>query len=146
MAAKLHLPSQDTLVRSKCVPTRIEPGVFADPVKKPFGLHRNRSWPISPSCPRFLPFKSALQPAAFVGSELQPVRFPSGACIHPPTERIRKGPSTQVIHGIRKVAKPSPMLLAPVSNSTCLAESPLSRICNRPHPLSTMLPPGADAR
>ena len=32
-----------TSVRSKCVPTRIDPGVFAEPVKKPLGLHKNRS-------------------------------------------------------------------------------------------------------
>src|SRR5689334_4569272 len=37
---------QSTSLRSKCVPNRIEPGVVADPVSQPLGLHRYRSCPI----------------------------------------------------------------------------------------------------
>src|SRR5262249_15107344 len=39
-----------------------------------------------------------------------------------------------------KVAKPSPMLLAPVSNRVWRAELPLSWIWSRPQLLATMLP------
>src|SRR6516225_1298403 len=40
-------PVQLTLIcaRSKCVPTKIEPGVVDEPVKNPFGLHIYRSSP-----------------------------------------------------------------------------------------------------
>ena len=46
MLAQSAAVVQDISTRSKCVPIRIEFVVVADPVKKPFGLHRNRSWPI----------------------------------------------------------------------------------------------------
>src|SRR5690349_21390798 len=39
-----HAPvRQETSVRSKWVPTSTEPGVLADPVRKPLGLQRNKS-------------------------------------------------------------------------------------------------------
>ena len=49
------LPSSVPSVRSKCVPRRIAPGVLASPVKNPFGLQINRSWPIKNSLPQATP-------------------------------------------------------------------------------------------
>src|SRR5215472_13590784 len=54
--AALPLPVQLTLswARSKCVPTKIEPGVVAEPVKNPFGLQTYRSSPINQPRERLL--------------------------------------------------------------------------------------------
>src|ERR1051326_3754800 len=46
---------QSTSLRSKCVPNRTDRGVVAEPVNHPFGLHRNRSWPIRKLWPMVLP-------------------------------------------------------------------------------------------
>src|ERR1051325_976149 len=54
---------QSTVLRSKCVPKRIEPGVVADPVSQPFGLQRNRSWPIKKLLPTVLPKGVSLLPS-----------------------------------------------------------------------------------
>ena len=49
------LQSTDISTRSKWVPIRTDPGVVEDPVRNPFGLHKNRSWPIRKLCELFLP-------------------------------------------------------------------------------------------
>src|SRR4030095_300350 len=51
----LPLQPKDISARSKWVPTKIEFGVVAEPVKNPFGLHRYRSWAIKKLCAFFFP-------------------------------------------------------------------------------------------
>src|SRR5215469_5432924 len=57
----LPLPVQFTLswARSKCVPTKIEPGVVAEPVKNPLGLQTYRSSPINQPLERLLALEGA---------------------------------------------------------------------------------------
>src|SRR5262249_40733804 len=69
---------QSTSLRSKCVPSRIDPGVVAEPVSQPFGLQRNRSWPIRKFWPTVLP-RNVLSLPSYLWK--------------PPTARRRYGPT-----------------------------------------------------
>ena len=102
---------QETSVRSKCVPRRIAPGVLASPVKNPFGLQINRSWPIKNSLPLMLAF-------------LPSIRW------NPPTARSLYGPRVQAKPGMRKCVRPEPVWVE--LNRVCLPPSPLSRIIKLP--------------
>src|SRR5581483_1115358 len=104
----LPLQSTDMSARSKCVPTRIDPGVVADPVKKPFGLQRNRSWPIRKLWARFLPLVSPR----------------SALCSKLPIARRVYGPTFHTTPGPNAVVNPSPTVSLPVSNIVRLPPSP----------------------
>src|SRR6516165_6654153 len=75
----LPLPVQLTLswARSKCVPTKIEPGVVDEPVKNPFGLHIYRSSPINQPRERLLAL--VLPGDAVLPAFLPPSRGPPSA-------------------------------------------------------------------
>src|SRR6516164_5337888 len=86
------LPVQFTLscARSKCVPTKIEPGVVDEPVKNPFGLQTNRSSPINQPRERLLALDDPGGVPVVGGVPLRPSCAPSSTV---PANRKVFGPT-----------------------------------------------------